>query len=81
MNVWEIIFGWNDGRMQEPKKDGTYYVAVHRYGGLLDIDTVNYTTEHGWNSTPDDGGKHAIKYDKQFWWTPAVRITIEEATL
>lgn len=79
MTAWEIIFGWNDGK-KPPKKNGTYYVAQHRPGGLLDIYTVNYTTEFGWNSTPVDEGKYSVEYTNQFWWIPAVRILVEEVT-
>lgn len=79
MTAWEIVFGWNDGK-QTPTKTGKYYVAMHRYDGLLDINTFSFTTEHGWNSVPGDDGKHAVKIPGQFWWIPAVKILVEEAT-
>lgn len=81
--LWDIVNGWVDGyRDPLPKKDGTYYVAQIRYSDVLEIDTMHYTVEYGWNTTNESANRCPIDMadGRQFWWTPAIKVTIEEAT-
>lgn len=77
MKAWEIIFGWEDGKTL-PKEDGRYYVATY-YRGLqvLDIRTLEYTTEHGWN-TSRKCTESGFEIEQPYWWTPAIEITPDE---
>lgn len=80
MTAWEIIFGWNDGKYP-PTKDGRYYVAkLHRSNGDITLDTFDYTVEYGWN-TNQYAKDNAITFEgTDIFWTPALRLKVEEAT-
>ena len=73
MKAWEIVFGWEDGK-NPPKEDGIYYVARY-YNGLkrLDIWTLEYTTDHGWNTSRRDQ-RSGFDIEEPYWWTPAVSL-------
>ena len=74
MKAWEIVFGWNDGRQEEPKEDGRYYVATY-YSGLkrLDITTLDYTTDYGWN-TSRRYRESGFEIEDPYWWTPVISL-------
>ena len=73
MKAWEIVFGWEDGKTP-PKEDGIYYVAIYYKGlKLLDIRTLEYTTDYGWNTSRSDR-ESGFEIEGPYWWTPAISI-------
>lgn len=77
MKAWEILFGWNDGK-NPPDEDGMYYVATY-YSGLrqLHITTLEYTVDHGWN-TSKCISEHGFEIKEPYWWIPMIAIDTEE---